>query len=189
MLNELSGKPEANRVIGVDTSTKSIAYAIIEDGVLMEYDEVVFKGATLHEKIQEAAIVGRSLVAREPDFVMVEQAIYMNSYSVVIKLAYFVGVILGAVGAAEIPLDDIVPINWMKYIGNPNWTKEERAAVKRDNKGKSASWVRTELRRMRKQRTQDIVNAKYGTNISNDNIADAVGIAMYAWEVSTKHGN
>lgn len=188
MLSTLIGRPVANRVIGVDTSTKGYAYAIIEDGKLIEYDEVLFKGKTLHEKIQQASEVARSIAMRDPDFVLVEQTIYVNSYSVVVKMAYFVGVVLGAVGAAEIPFDDIVPINWMKHIGNPNWTKAERAEVTKQYKGKSKNWIKNKMRDMRKNRTKEIVNKRFGVDVENDNIADAIGIAIYAWEVSTKRG-
>lgn len=188
MLSKLVGRPVANRVVGIDTSTKGYAYAVIDNGKLVEYDEIMFTGNTLHEKIQQASEVARSILSTRPDFVLVEQTIYVNSYSVVVKMAYFVGVVLGAVGEREIPFDDIVPINWMKYIGNPNWTKAERAAVLRKHKGKSKSWIKNQLRNERKQRTKDFVNDRFGVDIDNDNIADAIGIAVYAWEVSTKRG-
>lgn len=188
MLTKLVGKPVANRVIGVDTSTNGFAYAVIDNGELVEYDEIMFKGSTLHEKIAEASHVAKAIAEKEADFILVEQTIYINSYSVVVKMAYFVGVMLGAIGREGIPFDDCVPINWMKHIGNPSWTKAERAEVTKANKGKSKSWIKNKMRQMRKDRTKDIVRERFGVDIENDNIADAAGIAIYAWEVSTKRG-
>jgi hypothetical protein len=77
----------------------------------------------------------------------------------------------------------VTPVAWQSYLGNPNLKPAERAAIKKANPGKSESWYKSEGRRMRKQRTLDIVRARFGPDLihdNSDNASDAIGVAWYA---------
>lgn len=181
--SELQSVGKPTKVVGVDTSTKGFAYALIDDGELVEYDLIPFTGSSLSDKMAEARAAGDYIASLDPDFALVEQVIHLNNRAVVIKLAYFAGIALSSLAAAGVRFDDVVPIQWQNAIGNPKFTKAEKAKLKKESPGRSTSWINNRRRELRKQRTIDIVNAKFGTEIEDDNIADAVGIALYALEV------
>ncbi len=176
-------KKEIHRVVGIDTSTIGFAYATLEDGKLVEYDEYKFTSSTLSGKMAEARAAADKIAKLNPDYAMVEQVFYMNNKGVVVKLAYFAGICFASLAYDDIPFDDVVPINWQTHIGNGRFTKEEKAAIKKEFPGKSAKWYTNKQREVRKQRTIDFVKERYGVEVTNDNIADAIGIATYAWEV------
>ncbi len=44
----------------------------------------------------------------------------------------------------------------------------------------SAAWYKAKERSIRKERTIDIVSFKYNVNITDNDVADAVGIGMFA---------
>jgi hypothetical protein len=54
------------------------------------------------------------------------------------------------------------------------------------NPGYAESWYKNQLRNMRKQRTADYFNKKYGLEIVDFDVADSFGIAHYSNQVLTK---
>jgi hypothetical protein len=97
------------------------------------------------------------------------------------------GSLLGTLGIPNIR--SVAPITWQNFIGNKKPSKEETAKMKLDNPGKSDSWIKTQLREQRKQKTIHFVEVQYDKVISDNDIADAVGIGHYAinnWERLTK---
>ena len=46
----------------------------------------------------------------------------------------------------------------------------------------SKAWYKTKERSIRKERTIDIVSFKYNINITDNDVADAIGIGMFAIE-------
>jgi hypothetical protein len=64
-------------------------------------------------------------------------------------------------------------------LGNKNFTKIEKQAVKDEFPGKSENWYKGKIREIRKARTINFVKTM-GINTENDNVADAAGIAWYA---------
>lgn len=178
----------ADRVIGVDPSTNSFAFSIIEKGKLVDYDEIKFSGSNLGEKMESARAASKVIAKHGADFALIEQTVFINNKSVAIKLAYFSGILFSAFIDEGIPFDDVVPITWQNHIDNGYFSKQEKAKIRKDNPGKSKSWYNSKIREIRKQRTIEFINDRFDTAVDNDNIADAVGIGVYAWEVSTKRG-
>lgn len=182
MLNEIRGTDKMKRFVGVDTSTNGFAYALIDNGKLTDYDEIRFNG-DLSERLGHAKAAAKFICNLEPDFALVEQAIFLNNKAVVVKLAYFAGTMLSELAYNEIPFTDVAPITWQSGIGNPYYTKAEKDQIRKRNKGKSASQIRNEVNRLRKERTMAIIKERFGVEVDgNDNISDAIGIAIYAME-------
>jgi len=184
-LHQLDGTIKASRVLGIDGSTKSFAWCLIEDGKVIEYGEEEFDGDSLYEKTKSAQIAAAKLAAMKPEYCAFEQVVFVNNRAVTVKLAYFAGIIIGAMVDKDIVYDDVSPMTWMNYIGNGRFTKAESMALKKDNPGKTKTWHKSNRRTVRKQRTKDWVKKQYGFEPENDNIADAVGIAYYADEELT----
>jgi hypothetical protein len=74
---------------------------------------------------------------------------------------------------------EVHPITWQSFIGNTNFTKAQKEAVKKANPGRPDSWIKSEIRSQRKQKTLDFMN-NLGIKTDSDNVADAAGIAWYA---------
>jgi Holliday junction resolvasome RuvABC endonuclease subunit len=179
-LHELKGTITAKRVLGVDASTKSYAWCLIEDGKVIDYGEFEFSGNSIYKKMQSAKAAAEKLAAMKPDYCAVEQIVFVNNRAVTIKLAYFVGILLGEMAGIDTVFDDVSPMTWMNFIGNGRFTKEEKLEMKRAHPGKTKTWHKTNRRKVRKQRTMDWAKEEYGIDVDNDNIADAVGVAHYA---------
>ena len=171
-------------VMGIDTSTKSLAYCIYsEEGRPVEWGEVFFGGTSLTDRVVTGAQVIRALKEEhgmfDVDAVSAEQVVFVQNKSAVIALAYSLGMILGALG--NINVVQTVPISWQSSIGNNLLTKAEKDQIKKDNPGKSASWLSNKRREVRKQRTIDWVYTKWGITVESDNVADAFGVGYKGW--------
>lgn len=170
------------KVVGVDASTNAFAYAVIEDGNLIEFDKISFTGGTIGDKLADAHAAITSISKHEPDLGVVESAVYVNNRSVVIKLAYFIGVALAGLSAVDATVDVVPPISWMSYIGNPNFTKAEKVKINQKAGAKNKSQQKKAQRDARKQKTKDIINDRFNVLVDDDDIADAIGVAIYGWE-------
>jgi hypothetical protein len=104
----------------------------------------------------------------------------------VIKLSYVYGVVIAELMSTGASVITISPTSWQAYIGNKNPTKEEKAAIRLINPGYADSWYKNKIRNIRKQRTVDYFNNKYGLSLDDFDVADSFGIAHYANKVLTE---
>jgi Holliday junction resolvasome RuvABC endonuclease subunit len=182
-------KKKANRVIGIDASTNSLAFAIFEDGKPIRCGEVFFKGATVFERLNDAKVKTKALVdagVLKGDYVAIESAIMVRNIQTAIDLAYVYGAIIGELMAFNPEVHKVAPITWQSGIGNPNLKKAEKDKLAADFPGKSKSWYQNEGRKMRKQRTLDIAKKYFKIPSDSDNVGDAVGLALYCSEALTR---
>jgi hypothetical protein len=75
------------------------------------------------------------------------------------------------------------------YLGNGKLTKEEKAKIVLETPGKSVAWYKAKEREFRKQRTIGAINIAYDKQITDNDVADAVGIGHYAINNWTKLGD
>ena len=180
-------KTKANRVLGIDASTNSIAFCLMEGDVPLKWGKINLVGEDIYEKIYDAKNkMAIMLDELKSDYIVVEGAILVRSADAVIKLSYVYGVVIAELMSTGAKVITIAPSAWQAYIGNKNPTKEEKAAVKLANPGHADSWYKNKLRNMRKQRTADYFNKKYGLEIVDFDVADSFGIAHYSNQVLTK---
>jgi Holliday junction resolvasome RuvABC endonuclease subunit len=180
-------KTKANRVLGIDASTNSIAFCLLENNIPIKWGKINLTGNDIYEKIYDAKCkVFAMLDELKSDYIAVEGAILVRSPDAVIKLSYVYGVVISELMSSGATVITVSPSSWQAHIGNKNPTKEEKAAVRLKNPGYAESWYKTQLRNMRKQRTVDYFNKKYKLNLEDFDVADSFGIAYYANEVLTK---
>jgi hypothetical protein len=114
------------------------------------------------------------------DALVVESAIYSNSPKTAMQLSIVQGAILGAAQVAGIKnIKTITPMQWQNHISNRLLTKEEKKQIVDKNPEKSSSWYKGKQREMRKQRTMDYVNKRYGLSVCDDDVADSIGVGTY----------
>jgi hypothetical protein len=94
-------------------------------------------------------------------------------------MAYVFGAIMGELLSDNMQVVEVHPITWQSYIGNKNFNKIEKQAIKNEFPEKSDTWIKGKIRERRKQRTIEF-SRTLGIKTESDNVADAAGIAWYA---------
>ena len=174
-------KIKANRVLGIDASTNSIAFCLMENDVPLKWGKINLTGNNIYEKIYDAKVkVHVMLDELKADYIAVEGAVLVRSPDAVIKLSYVYGVVIAELMSTGADVITISPTAWQSYIGNKNPTKDEKSSIRLANPGYADSWYKNQLRNMRKQRTADYFNNKYGLAVDDFDVADSFGIAHYA---------
>ena len=180
-------KTKANRVLGIDASTSSIAFCLMENDIPLKWGKINLNGNDIYEKIYDAKVkMSVMLDELQADYIAVEGAVLVRSADAVIKLSYVYGVVIAELMSTGAKVITISPTSWQAYIGNKNPTKEEKAGIRLANPGYAESWYKNQLRNMRKQRTADYFNNKYNLSVSDFDVADSFGIAHYANKELTK---
>jgi Holliday junction resolvasome RuvABC endonuclease subunit len=183
------------RVLGIDCSTKSLAYACFEGDTPLYCGEVFFVGATVFERLADAQAKLTAILNSEShmdtdgfraDYVAIEAAIAVQNPQTVIQLAYVYGACMGVLMKNGAKVVTVPPITWQTAIGNPNLKKPEKEQIKLDNPGRKPSWYQNEGRKIRKSRTLDFAKKFFNIKSNSDNIGDAVGIAWYAANKMTR---
>jgi len=82
-------KTKANRVLGIDASTNSVAFCLMENDKPLKWGKINFVGQDIYEKIHDAKIKTSSMLEElKSDYIAVEGAILVRSPDAVIKLSY-----------------------------------------------------------------------------------------------------
>ena len=180
-------KTKAHRVLGIDASTNSVAFCLMENDIPVKWGKIEFVGADIYEKIYDAKRkVHAMLTELKSDYIAVEGAILVRSPDAVIKLSYVYGVVIAELMASGAKVITISPTSWQAFIGNKNPTKADKEAIRVEFPGRSDSWYKSKIREMRKQRTVDYFNYKYDLVLKDFDVADAFGIAHYSNQVLTE---
>ena len=183
MLANLVKRPKT--IIGIDCSTKTLAYAKFTDGEFVNCGELFFPAnEPLWERLSFAHEMIPPLVETgllKADLIVFEGAILVgNNAKVGISLAYVYGAAIGALKSDGTAVATVAPLTWQSFIGNPNLTPKEKAEIKKDFPGKKASWYSAKSREIRKQRSLDFARTYAKIDTDSDNVGDAVGVAYYA---------
>lgn len=180
-------KTKASRVLGIDASTNSVAFCLMENNNPIKWGKIEFVGADIYEKIYDAKVKTHAMLEElKSDYIAVEGAVLVRSPDAVIKLSYVYGVVIAELMSTGAKVITISPTAWQAHIGNKNPTKDEKSAIRVANPGYADSWYKNKLRQIRKQRTVDYFNKKYNLSLNDFDVADAFGIAHYSNTVLTE---
>jgi len=169
-----------SRVLGIDASTNSFAFCLMDGKKAVRWGEINFEGNDVYQRILDAKRKIKSFKNElNFDFVVIEAAISVKSVHTGIKMAYVFGAIMGELLTDGVEVVEVHPITWQSYIGNKNFTKNEKQAVRDEFPEKSDNWYKGKIREIRKQRTLDFART-LGIEVQSDNVSDAAGIAWYA---------
>lgn len=173
-------KKTSHKVLGVDASTNTIAFCLMDGKTPVKWGEITFTGSTVYDRILDAKRKVRAFKSElDYDFVAIEKAVMVRSAHTGIIMAYIFGAIMGELLDDGVEVKEVPPITWQSYIGNKNFTKAEKEEVKKQFPNKTDNWYKNQIRKMRKQKTMDFAKT-LGINTTNDNVGDSVGIAWYA---------
>ncbi len=168
-------------VLCIDASTNSLAFSLFEKGKLVRYGKIRFVGTDSVYKAGDAGKKSISFFKKiSADALVLESVIYSTSPKTTVNLALVQGAIVSAAQVAGIKIVKTVsPMSWQSHIDNRLLSAEEKDSIEKNNPGRSASWYKTKQRETRKNKTINMVNKKYKINISDDDVADAIGIGWY----------
>ena len=166
----------------IDASTNSMAFALFVDRELCSYGKIVFSGETIYEKLGDTAQKVKAFFSTySAETILIEKTIFANSPLVAANLALSQGSLIGAARLGGVQkIYGVTPIAWQSFIGTRLLTQDEKSAIKKKNPGKSNSWYKNQEREKRKNKTIFTVNNEFNIDISDNDIADACGIGMYA---------
>jgi Holliday junction resolvasome RuvABC endonuclease subunit len=171
--------PKPNKICSIDASTNSLAFAIFDGDSLVACGKIMFEGKDIFAKVRDAARkTGVLLNNFDIDAIVIEHTVYMNSPKTMNDLAMVQGALLGSAGIRKVKT--INPIAWQTFIGNGKLTKDEKFQIRKANPDKSESWYKTHEREYRKQRTIRFVNINYDKSLTDNDVADAIGIGHYS---------
>jgi Holliday junction resolvasome RuvABC endonuclease subunit len=184
-----SNKP--NTICSIDASTNSLAFAIFSENSLDKFGKINFQGVNTYAKIKDAARKTLALFKQfDIDSIVIEHTVFINSPKTAADLALVQGALLGAAGIAGIKVAGAVnPISWQSFIGNGKTTKDAKLLIRNEYPGKSDSWYKNFDRESRKQKTINFININYDVTVSDNDVADAIGIghwAIHNWGKLTK---
>ncbi len=185
-LNSIVGKPA--KILAIDASTNSLAFALFDSKSLSSFGKIKYSGINTYDKVIDACKKTKAFldIYGPVDAIVIEHTVFMNSPKTAADLALVQGALLGAGGMSGInQVKSVAPITWQNYIGNKKLTKEEKIAVRKEHPGKSESWYKTYERNLRKEKTINYINIQYDRMVSDSDVADAIGIGHYAvnnWE-------
>ena len=186
MIYDIIKKNDAVRVMGVDCSTNSFAFSIFDNGELVQFGEIKFYGNNVFQRLHDGQEKVRALRDKlEVDYVIIESAVFVQNKKTVVLLAYAFGAIIAALMSSGAVVVEMAPMTWQNYIGNKVLTKAEKAVIMEETPGKSKSWYSAAFRDFRKARTANWVRDKFGYEIDNDNVTDAIALG---WVGATKEG-
>jgi hypothetical protein len=173
------------QICAIDASTNSLAFAIFntQQKTLGSVGKINFEGKNTYEKVMDACKKTKSFFDLYNDFeaIVIEQTVQINSPKVAADLALVQGALLGAAGMCGVKsVSSVPPITWQIFLGNPRLSKEEKFLLRSKNINKSEAWHKSNEREIRKQKTIRFVNFKYDKNITDNDVADAIGIGFYA---------
>jgi Holliday junction resolvasome RuvABC endonuclease subunit len=184
-----SNKP--NIICSIDASTNSLAFAIFSGNSLDKFGKINFQGMNTYSKVKDAARKTLGLFKQfDIDAIVIEHTVFINSPKTAADLALVQGALLGAAGIAGIKVAGSVnPISWQSFIGNGKTTKDAKLLIRNEYPGKSDSWYKNFDRESRKQKTINFININYDVTVSDNDVADAIGIghwAIHNWGKLTK---
>lgn len=181
-LSEIAKINAPNNFCCIDASTNSMAFALFNNHKLKSYGKIVFSGETIYEKIGDTAQKVRGFFLAYPtETILIEKTIFANSPLVAANLALSQGSLIGAakLGGVE-RVYGVTPIAWQSFIGTRLLTQDEKSVIRKKHPGKSNSWYKNQEREKRKNKTIFTVNNEFNIDISDNDVADACGIGMYA---------
>ena len=188
-IGQTNAKPK--NICAIDASTNSLAFAIFSGISLKCYGKINFQGNSTYAKVGDAARKTLAFLKEfDIDAIVIEHTVFINSPKTAADLALVQGALLGAASINGIKIaGSINPISWQSYIGNNKLTSAEKQELMKQYPDKSKAWYQNRAREIRKVRTINFVNTYYDKDVSDNDVADAIGIGHWAinnWGKLTK---
>lgn len=179
ILNTFNREIDRSRVLALDPSTHSVAFAMVMDGKPVHWGKIqLHKKSDLTEKlVMTYQIVDELIQKYDPTYVVIEQTIMVQNPLTTRVLSYVVGSMILNFALRGIDVTDVPPMTVKNYHGYKRVTKKMEQEL-----GKK------EAAHLRKSQIQDKVVAMFPyCATSDDDVSDACSIALWGAGVSMKN--
>jgi Holliday junction resolvasome RuvABC endonuclease subunit len=117
----------------------------------------------------------------KPDYLLVEETIYLQNPKTTRLLAYIVGGIFAQAVAENVSTGDVGPLKWKSGIGYKNVRKAEIAEWAKELGSEKEAKKRAQFER--KNRVKVIIEKRIpGLQVEDLDIVDAIGIGLWGLE-------
>lgn len=173
-----TSKPK--RVLGIDCSSKSFAFALFDDGKLVHYGQVFFDTGDIFSRMHHAnkQMQALSHILKDIDAVYFEAAVYIQNKQSVISISYVMGAALSPLLNDNTIVKQVPPITWQRIM-NPALTKTEKETLAKENPDRSQSWLKALYRKEHKARGIAKAKELYGVAVESDDVSDAILVGGY----------
>lgn len=177
ILDTLNKDIDRTRVLGIDPSSTSLAFTLIEDGRPSIWGKVTyFRKSDLVDKMRMMHFILPCIlsVTGDPTYVVIEQMISVQNPQTTRILSYMAGAIVHEFGIRNIDILDCPPMTWKSFHGYKRVMK-------------SMGLNKKEADHMRKIQIKDAIDRVYPWFDSNDfDVCDSCGIALWGAQISLK---
>lgn len=180
------------KIIGIDASSKSLAFGMIDDqNNLIKYGEIFMTAADFDLRLYQIRLILETEFMRDLfndcDYIIFERAIIGPNKEVALKLAQMFGAMKSVLLGSKARLIEAPPMAWQEAIGNPVLRgKARQQLLLLHPEWKNRSQINKGIRDYRKSLTQSIVLETYGEEIDSDNITDAISLASFGRMIMEK---
>lgn len=179
-------KPVYKRILGIDSSTTGVAWTLVSSGKPLKWGKInLTKYKGMEDRLR---VIGEEypklLKELKPDYVYVEQTIYMRNVATMRVLSYIVGALMCATSQAGIGITDISPMTAKSFYGYLTLSRKFTAAAARKLGKLPGKKLCEGLRKSQIQRVNTHNFPKF--DASDHDISDSCSIAMYGYSQKVK---
>lgn len=185
-LKNIVKKEKWNRVLAIDPASHSLAWAILS------YDKDLIATGKIDltkekEQSQKFNKIKKELLdvvnTHSPDVAVIEQSVYIQNFQTSRIISYIIGFTWGIISDQCDAIEDVSPLMWKPAIGYKNVTKKDSEYLAKNGK---KGTVQAKMKNERKERVREIISVAFGKDtpgLEDDDIVDAIGIALWYWKV------
>lgn len=182
-------KEKVKTVLAIDPASHSLAWCIMErvDGnlAIIKTDKISFiKNSAIEEKFSQIKLGITSICdIYKPDVCVIEQSVYIQNFQTSRLLSYIIGFTWGMASFTCKRVLDVSPLVWRSGIGYKNLTIKDKDLLKENGQKKN---IELKKKDERKRRVRVIIEEYFNANdldLGDDDIVDAVGIAIWYWKI------
>lgn len=181
-INKIVNKIKTTRVIAIDPSSHSLAWCVADVGFntfkLVGSGKIDFKDKKeINLKFKEIK-TGINSIWEEYQFkdAVIEQSVYIQNFQSSRIISYVIGYSWGILDEYCLSVCDVNPLVWKPKIGYKNLSKADKLKIERDFGQKG---IQKKLSQERKDRVKNIIEAKIGESTDDEDVNDAIGIALW----------
>lgn len=181
-LGSIVNNVKKTRIIAIDPASHSLAWVvcdldkdflkIVDSGKisLVPQKEVSGKFTIINEELSELCN------KYKPDKGVIEQSVYIQNFQSSRIISYIIGFSWGVMLKTCSEVCDVGPLIWKNKIGYKNLSKVEKQNIEKEHGSKG---IQAKFKNERKDRVKVILDNRIGYSSDDDDINDAIGIALW----------
>lgn len=173
---------KSNRLLAIDPSSHSLAWCVVD--LDKNKFDVVATGKIDFREDKEVNNKFRKIRSGIQDIwedynfqrAVIEQSVYIQNFQSSRIISYIIGYSWGTLDEYCHSVCDINPLVWKNKIGYKNISKDDKKAMEEQFGSKG---LQKRLTQERKDRVKRIIDGRVGFSTEDEDINDAIGIALW----------